>query len=371
VLFVLLASLLVVAVAAVLAAWMKLGADMPGRTGPNPLRALGVAATTTTGPDDLFGTTTSTTPADATARRPAGTTATTGPATSATAPAATGSSLLPPSGPSPRPGGNSAGGGGAVGSARPFVASSAAPAPAPSSASGPGAGSGNPTTATEVAANPTPATRVTEPPPPVEPRPTTPPAPVSPFLGVAVGEVDSVPGQRTAVVRWAISGTAGSLGGFEVSWNDGHRVLTQRVGPDARQSQVDGLQPSTPYSVQILPIATDGRPDRGAAVSTSVTTLPAALAAPRPPGNLRVVSGPGSLTVSWTADPSDLATAQFFVSWGCCGGYLNGVPIDRDARSYTISGLAPGVDHVVEIQVIGANLEGVPATKRTTHGVPD
>jgi hypothetical protein len=190
------------------------------------------------------------------------------------------------------------------------------------------------------------------------------------LLGVAVGGLDTVPGQRSAVVRWSASGALAALGGFDLTLSNSGGVLAQRVVAGAREARFDGLQPGTTYAVQVLPLGVDGRSDRGAAVTTTLTTLPAQLGAPQPPSGVTLSPGPGSLTVTWSADPGDLATTEFFVSWGCCGGFLGGVSVDRDARSYTIAGLASGVEHVVEVQSIDSNLVGDISTKRTARGVP-
>jgi hypothetical protein len=187
---------------------------------------------------------------------------------------------------------------------------------------------------------------------------------------VPVG-LNAVPGQQTAVVRWSVSGPTAQLAGFEVVWSGGGRDIRQQVGPAARLALADGLSPSTGYAVAVTPLRPDGQPDPGAARSIDVTTLPGALAPPAGPAAVSVTPGPGSLTVTWTADPGDLATTQFFVSWGCCSGYLGGVSVDRDVRSYTITGLQPGVQHMVEVQSLGPNLEGEPQTKRAAFGTPN
>jgi hypothetical protein len=187
---------------------------------------------------------------------------------------------------------------------------------------------------------------------------------------VALDALDAVPGQRSAVVRWSASGTLAALGGFDLSLSNSLGVVPQRVLAGAREARFDGLQPGTAYAVQVLPLGVDGRSDRGAAVTTTLTTLPARLGAPQPPSNVSVTAGPASLTVTWSADPGDMGTTEFFISWGCCGGYLGGVSVDRQARSYTISGLTSGVEHVVEVQAIDANLLGDATTKRTARGTP-
>ena len=83
-----------------------------------------------------------------------------------------------------------------------------------------------------------------------------------------------MPGQNTAVVRWAVGGPAAELGGFQIQWNGGGRTIDQQVGPEARKAQVDGLAPATGYSVAITPVSREGRPNPDAAQSIAVTTLP-------------------------------------------------------------------------------------------------
>jgi hypothetical protein len=183
-------------------------------------------------------------------------------------------------------------------------------------------------------------------------------------------DLDAVPGQSTAVVRWAVDGPTVELGGFRVVWTGGGRTIDQQVGAEARKAQADGLLPGTGYSVAITPVRRDGQSDAGAAQTIDVTTLPSSLPPPQAPANLSVSPGRGSLTVSWTADPADLATTQFYVSWGCCAGFLGGLSVDRDVRSYTITGLASGVAHTVEVQALGPNFDADLATKRSVSGIP-
>lgn len=191
---------------------------------------------------------------------------------------------------------------------------------------------------------------------------TTPGTPGRPTVEVA--------GNRALAVTWTPPPTPADrpVTGYrvEVSTDDGPFTAVQTgtcVDPTGTECTLTDLTPGSTYTVTVTAVNAAGTGDPGTA-SEAVT----AVAAPDAPTIGTVaVSGPGTLTVPWTAPPGTVDSYRVYVSDGgpyvpVPAGTCAGAPSASPCR---VTGLTPGVTYTFQVSGMRSGIEGTRSDAST------
>ncbi len=185
--------------------------------------------------------------------------------------------------------------------------------------------------------------------------------------GVTAAPVTDAPGQARLRVSWVAADDGGSaITGYTIEWTpqDG-QTQQATVGGQTLAYTIENLTIGQAYSVSVTAANEHG------AGSASTPTVGVPTTVPGAPGSVSVqTGGDGELVVAWQ-EPSvlgGLSVTGYTVQWRSGNeefGPQRQASVNASTATYTIRGLASGVQHVIRVMALNDNGAGVPSVSAT------